>query len=267
MAVMTAYPRLMERLTESLHRKATESTKQLDELFLNVSHKTLWTLYALSPVVGGLAAWLLTGAWPMGILGAAAGIVLPRFAIKQVKRIRRAKFQQQLVDGLLLLSSSLKAGLSLMQGFAVMAEEMGPPISQEFGLVLKETRMGVGMEEAMEHLKERMPSDDVSLFTTAVLVARETGGDVTHLFGRLVETIRERRKLKQRIKTLTFMAQMQGGIMAMLPFVFAYAVYQMNNQYFQFFLANPTGRFMLGLVVLLQVVGGMLFLRFSRSPL
>ena len=121
----------------------------------------------------------------VALAGVAIGLLLPRLIVSQLDRIRRRKFIGQLVDGLLLLSSSLKAGLSMLQAFSVLAEEMPPPISQEFGLVLKETKMGVELAEAMDHLKKRMPFNDITLFVTAVLVSRETGGDITHIFGRL----------------------------------------------------------------------------------
>jgi tight adherence protein B len=155
----------------------------------------------------------------------------------------------------------------MLQAFGVIAEEMPPPISQEFGLLLKETRMGVSMEDAVAHLRARMPSDDMNLFATAVLVARETGGDITHIFGRLVETMRERKKLKEKILTLTFMARMQGIIMACLPFAFGYLVYQINREYFDFFLKDEFGRMLLVGIVFLQTIGFVLFARFSKAPI
>ena len=127
--------------------------------------------------------------------------------------------------------------------------------------------MGVPVDEAAAHLRQRMPSDDLNLFVASVMVARETGGDITAIFARLVETLRERKKLKDRIKTLTFMARMQGIIMAMLPVVFGYIVHQIDQRHFQFFLNDPLGRVLLGMIVLLQVIGMLLFIRFSRSPL
>ena len=155
----------------------------------------------------------------------------------------------------------------MTQAFTVLVEEMPPPISQEFSLVLKESRMGVNLDETLVHLKQRIPGDDVALFVTAVLVARETGGDITRIFGRLVETLRDRKKLRERIMTLTFMARMQGILMGMLPFMFGVLVYQMNPNYCRFFVTDPTGRIMLIVIAGLQTVGGVLFFRFSRSPL
>lgn len=193
--------------------------------------------------------------------------MVPRLLLRHAKWRRVKLFHRQLVDGLLLMSSCLRAGLSMTQAFSVVAEEMPAPISQEFGLMLKETRMGVNLEEALEHLKRRMPSDEVNLFVTTVLVARETGGDVTAVFTRLVETLRERKKVKERIKTLTFMARLQGIVMAILPFVFAFVAFRADENHVRFFLTDPVGRMALLLVVALQLISASLFLRFSRSPI
>ena len=266
-ASATAYQTVTQTAGEYLRRRSTEATEQLGEMFMDLPRRKIWAAYVLSPVAMGVAAWLLTERWIFGVLGVALGVVLPKLVLRQMDRVRQQTFHGQLVDSLLVMSSSLKAGMSMMQAFAVVAEEMPAPASQEFGLMLKQTRMGVSLEEAIASLKRRMPSDDVNLIATAVLVSRETGGDITHLFSRLVETIRERKKLKERVKTLTFMARMQGVVMGLLPIGFGFTVYNMNHEYFNWFLTDPVGRVLLMAVVGLQVIGAALFIRFARSPL
>jgi len=264
---LASYPPLRERIKAYVELRAREAKVYLEDMFLDLSHHRLRVLYGISPVGVGLLGWMITGWWVIGLIGASVGLLVPRVLIRYLHQVRRKKFHAQLVDSLLLLSSCLRAGLSMLQSFTVVAEEMPPPISQEFGLLLKEMRMGVNLEEGMAHLKQRMPSDDTNLLSTAVLVARETGGDITAIFARLVETIRERKKIKERIKTLTFMARMQGVIMALLPIVFSYVVYTIDKNHFKFFLTDATGRVLLAGVVALQLFGGYLFMRFSKSPL
>ena len=267
LVMFTAYPQLTERFTGYVNRQSARASAELSDIFMNPAQRTVWVLYSLSPVIVGALLLVVTGNLLIAAAGLIVGIMVPRLIVKQTRARYEKKFHDQLVDGLLLLSSSLKAGLSMTQAFTVIVEEMPSPISQEFGLILKESRMGVNIDEAMLHLKHRLPGDDVSLFVTSVLVARETGGDITHVFGRLVETIRDRKKLKERIATLTFMARLQGFVMAMLPFAFGFLVYQMNRDYFRFFIYEPLGRMLLAAIVVLQVIGGLLYLRFSRSPL
>lgn len=267
LAAAAIYPLIVERADRYAKRRAEQASEQLEEMFVDVSRRYVDSLYLLAPLALGGLAWLINGRWQVAAAAALLGLAVPNLVITQMARRRCQTFYNQLVDGLLLLSSSLKAGLSMTQAFVVVTEEMPTPISQEFGLVLKETKMGVNLEDALTHLKTRMPSDDVTLFVTAVLVARETGGDVTRVFGRLVETLRERKKIKERIKTLTFMARLQGLIMAMLPFVFGMVVYRMNAQHFDFFLADPMGRMVFAVIGMFVVISAVLFMRFARSPL
>lgn len=262
-----SYPAIRREISANLKRRADRASEQLSDIFLYLSRRTVWLMYAVSPVVTAAIFGLVSNSLIAALVGFAFGFLVPKLVITHTKRTRLKLFGAQLVDGLLLLSSSLKAGLSMTQAFTVVVEEMPAPISQEFGLVLKESQMGVNLEEALGHLRRRVPSDDLMLFITAVLVSRETGGDVTSVFRRLVETLRERKKIKERIMTLTFMARLQGIIMGMLPFVFGLLVYNMDHAYFNFFLSDPTGRIMLIAIVVLQCIGGLLFLRFSRSPL
>ena len=264
---VASYQHVAARASAYLQKKSVEASAQLGEMFISLSRQHVWVLYALAPFAVGGLTWLLTEKWWAGAIGLVGGIVVPSAVITHMDRAQRKKFHAQLVDGLLLLSSSLKAGLSMLQSFTVVAEEMPQPLSQEFGLILKEARMGVNLDEAVKHLTGRMPSDDTTLFVTAVLVAREAGGDVTHIFARLVETLRDRKKIKEKIKTLTFMARLQGIIMGMLPFVFSWVVYQMDHNYFRYFLNDPMGRMMLVTIIVLQIIGTIMFVRFSRSPL
>ena len=267
LAVMAGYPEVSAGFSGYVNRQTALASSQLSDIFMNPSRRIIWILYAFSPIIVGVAVLLITGKLIFGIIGLIFGILVPKAIVRQIQLNYHKKFHVQLVDALLLLSSSLKAGLSMTQAFTVVVEEMPAPISHEFGLILKESRMGVNLDEAMLHLKHRMPGDDTSLFVTAVLVARETGGDITTVFGRLVETIRGRRKLKERIATLTFMARFQGFIMAMLPVAFGMLVYQMNKDYFKFFFNEPMGRILLVAIVVLQSIGTILYVRFSRSPI
>ncbi len=266
-AGMASYPPLVQRVRQYVELRASQATLQLEDMFVSLSHRRLQLMYVLAPAVLGLVLWVISMSWWLGVVGVGLGLLVPKAMVPAMKARRYKQFHGQLVDGLLLLSSCVRAGLSMIQAFTVLAEEMPPPINQEFGLLLKETRMGVSLDEAMIHFRQRMLSDDTNLFVTAVLVARETGGDVTAIFTRLVETLRERKKIKEKIKTLTFMARMQAVVMGMLPVVFSFVVYKMDPNHFLFFLHDPVGKLLLAGVVVVQIFGAYLFMRFSKSPL
>lgn len=259
-------PVAADQSVKYVRKKASWSNEQLNLMFMDIPKRRLMLVVGLSPVLGGLIGYLLMPEpLMMGLgTGVAAGLLLPQVGIKFIAARRKKMFQKQLVDGLMVLSSSLKAGLSMLQALEVLVEEMPPPVSQEFGLVLKETKMGVSLNEALERLKVRMPSDDLTLIVIAIVVARETGGDVTEVFSKLIETIRERQKFKERVKTLTVIPRVQAMIMACLPIGFAIFANQMSPGYFKPFFENEIGRMLIMAAVAIYFVSLALMLLFSK---
>jgi tight adherence protein B len=197
------------------------------------------------------------------ILGLIISLMIPPFIAKFMKARRDRKFAAQLVDGLMILSSSLRGGLSFLQSLEVLQEEMPSPISEEFGLVVRETKMGVSIDEALENLNKRMPSEELELFISSVLVARETGGDLTKVFARLISTIRERTKLKEAIATYTLQGKIQGIIMSILPIVFVLWVRKFNPEHFDIMLQSNAGRALLVVAVFLEIIALFLIKKFS----
>ena len=263
---------LVYRAVESLSktswsRRAERDKAVLEDIFMDLPLSRLQQLYLIAPLIGallgGMAGWSLIGA----AAGVGVGLIFPGMWINLLRTRRHKRFHAMLVDTLLLVSSCLRAGLSMLQAFTVVAEEMPAPANQELGLVLKEIRMGVSLEDAMEHLRKRMPSDEINLFVTAVLVARETGGDVTTVFTKLVETLRERKKIKEKVVTLTFMARAQGVVMGLLPVVFLGVVYKIDPKHMLFFFKDPMGQVAFAAVVVAQLLVIVLFVRFARSPM
>lgn len=258
------YPFLRRMLEDWQKKRVEQITPKLENMFLNVPLSKVILLDILSPVIVGVASFLIFQSIVAAVIGGVLGLGLPLLVISQLERKRRQKFSQQLIDGLMVLSGSLRAGLSLLQSFEVLVEEMPNPISQEFSLVLRENRMGIPLEVSLANLKKRMPLDDLDLIITSILVSRETGGDLTLTFNQLIITIRERDKLQGRLKALTVQAKLQGIIMGALPVAFAIFVYSFNPHFFDIMLQNETGRMMLMLAFILEVVGVFFVHKFSK---
>ncbi|MDP8259872.1 MAG: type II secretion system F family protein [Candidatus Gygaella obscura] len=252
-------------LFRSWHSKKTEETTQsLDRMFYRVSQKKIMILLVSAPLVLGFLGFVFSSQ-PIGlIIGVIVGAILPTIIMKQLERRRITVFENQLVDGMMIISSSLKAGLSLLQAIESLVEEMPVPISQEFGLLVNENRMGITFEECAQHLKRRVHSEDLDMVITAILVARETGGDLTETFSQLVYTIREKKKLDRRVRTLTVQGRMQGVIMALLPIVFAIFVYNINPNSFDIMLKDDVGRMLLGYAFVSQIIGMILIKKLSQ---
>lgn len=199
-----------------------------------------------------------------GILfGLVAGLLFPSLYIQALARRTRDKFNDQLVDALMIMSSSFRGGLSLVQALEAVIDEMPDPINKEFGIVLGENKMGVSLEEALNHLYSRMPLTAVQQMITAILLARETGGNLPVIFTRIVTNIRETKKIQQNLTTLTIQGKIQGIVMSLLPVGFAFVVYSTNKQIFDHMLRSDVGRAMLMYAVISEAIGAFLIWKIS----
>lgn len=256
--------RVLGKVERYQQGKVEKASKALDDLFVDVKPRWLKMAYGLWPVAAGLAAWVGFHSVPLACAGAVVGIALPDLWVRQTRAARKRRFQAQLVDALFILSSSLRAGLSLTQAVEVLEQEMPPPASQEFGLVIKAHRLGRSFEEALQSLNERMPCEELNLITTAILLGRETGGDVTEVIAQLITTIREKKKLNDKVMTLTLQGRLQAYIMSVLPILFAMFVRTFNPRYFDVLLRDATGQLLIAMAVGLWLVGMVLLLKLSK---
>jgi tight adherence protein B len=240
-------------------KQADKMVDELSDSFIFVEKKK-GILIAASPFILGVLLWVAIGNYIGGIIGFVVGLFVPSQLIKMARANRLRQFQSQLVDTLLILSSSLKGGMSIVQAIEVVCEEMPVPTSQEFGLILKENRLGISLEESMNGLRARIQTEEVNLIVTSILVARETGGELPRVFSRLVSTIRSNIKLKQKMATLTLQGRLQGVIMAILPIVFTYYIYKQTPGHFDIMFQTDLGRkLMIGAVV--AYVLGLFFIK------
>lgn len=257
-------PLILARFHKVQKKKFERTVDKLDKMFVDVKKEKVFPLFAVSPLVLGVVAFVLFQN-PLAILaGIALGLALPTFIVKNLEKKRKKKFHQQLVDALLLMSSSLKSGLSFLQAIEVVVEEMGPPINQELQLFLNENKMGVPFEDALARLGKRMYSEDLNMMITTILVGRETGGDLSKIFERLVSTIRQKNKIANQVETLTMQARLQGVIMMLLPIIFAFGISQMNPRFFDIMLNSDTGRMLLGYAIISQLLGMIMIRKFSQ---
>lgn len=237
---------------------------RLKEMFLDMDPQRLFLLNVIAPAILGFVGLGMTRSLAGLLIGGGVGFAIPAIVVKNMISSRKSKFQSQITDGLMILSSCLKGGLSLLQSIEALVEELPPPISQEFGMILRENKMGIALEESFENLNRRMPSDELNLLTTAILVARETGGDITLLFGKLIQTIRAKIKIMDNVKTLSMQGKIQGIVMSGLPIVFTMMVLSFQPNYFDIMLSSPLGRGLIVYAVISELIGMYMIRIFSR---
>ncbi len=237
---------------------------KLKEIFLDMDPQKLFLLNVVSPTLLSLVGLIVTRSLMGFLIGLGVGFGIPALIVKNLILTRKSRFNAQITDGLMILTSCLKGGLSLLQAIEALVEELPQPISQEFGLILRENKMGISLEESFDSLNRRMPSEELNLLTTAILVARETGGDITQLFSRLIGTIRAKVKLNDSVKTLSMQGKIQGVVMSFLPIGFALLVISFNPNYFDIMFSSPLGRGLMVYAVISEAVGMYLIRIFSR---
>lgn len=191
----------------------------------------------------------------MGILGAAIAFPAPRIFLKIKKKQRLQKFNEQLEDALLSMSSSLKAGFSINQALESIASENRRPISIEFRLLVQEIRLGVPLDEAFMKMVDRMGSQDFDLVATAIITARQTGGELTMILERLASVIRERMRIANRLNALTAQGKMQASVIGAMPFILMLAMTYIAPQMMDSFFHSIIGILIIAGALVLVVVG------------
>jgi tight adherence protein B len=225
--------------------------------------KNLPRAYKLGMIVGNLGFLilaflvlrvdLLTSFFVLFLLNlvffAVFGILLGR------EERRLAELEEQLVDALLILSGSLKAGRSLEQGFDLVQKSLPPPISQEFFLVLQDQSLGMPFERALKGLSSRVPSKDFQLFVTATLFQRETGGNIISLYDQIIAAIGERKKMRGKIDSLSVQGRSSAYIISALPIGLFLIMAVINPEYVSVFWTVSWAKSLFVLAIVLEVSG------------
>ncbi|MBF0595774.1 MAG: type II secretion system F family protein [Candidatus Omnitrophica bacterium] len=259
-------PFLVKTYVEVNNKRAKKFVAEMDRSLMSDDIKRVAPLYFVGPLVlGGLGFFLSPPDYMfVGVsAGVVLGVMLPRFYGNMLVSKRREMFSAQLVDALMIMSSSFRGGLSLIQSMEAVADEMPEPIRQEFSIVLGENKMGVTMDEAMNRLYRRMPSPSLQQMISAILLARETGGNLPVIFSRIVQNIRERRKIEENLNVLTIQGKIQALVMSGLPVGFFFMVNSTNPGYFHTMTSSETGRMLLMICLGLWIVGTFLIIKIS----
>jgi tight adherence protein B len=219
---------------------------------------------ALALGLAGTAVSTLTLVKVAGSLVAATGFGLlfglimasiPFIWLLNKRRVRMNKFAQQLPDALELVARALRAGHALAAGMHVVAEEMPPPIADEFNHVVQEQNLGISIEEAMKSMCERMPNLDLRFFVTSVAIQRQTGGDLAEILDKIGYVIRERYRILGQVKALTGEGRLSGVVLIALPFVMFLVMLHLSFEYESTLWKDPRGRLMALFAIVLQILG------------
>lgn len=211
----------------------------------------------VSAALLGLLFKLAGGLNLFALVGALFGLFVPPLLIRRKKNKRYKEFNSQLGDTIALISNSLKVGHSFMQAVDSVVREMPDPMADEFGKLLREMRLGVQTEEALRNMAERVVSNDLELMVTAIMIQRQTGGNLSGILDQITTTIRDRVRIKTEVKTLTAQGRFSGIIVALLPVLLGLAILFIDGDYMRLLIEKPLGNIMLGGAVVSEILGYM----------
>lgn len=206
----------------------------------------------------GIGAALFLGVHPalVPLLGLFLALVPALWLLWKRKRRLRA-FGAQLPEALDMLARALRAGQSLGAGFNMVAGEMSAPLGKEFGRVFEEQNLGVSIEESLKSLAGRVPNLDLKFFATAVILQRQTGGDLAEILDKISKLIRERFQVWGQIQALTGEGRLSGVVLMALPVVLFVAMLRLNHDYVMVLFNDPMGKKLLIGAIVLQVLGAL----------
>ena len=225
------------------------------ELFLFIEPERLFALNLSLMLLVGAAAWLLSGSVVTALLALVAAAFLPRQVLSYLRRKRLDALEQQLPDALLTLAGGMKAGVSLTQAIQQLSAESRPPVSQEFDMVLREQRLGVSLDDALDNLGRRVPLQSITLTVSAMRIASETGGQLAETLERASQTLRTKLAMEGKIRALTSQGKLQAMVVGALPLFLLVVLNKMEPEAMSLMFTTPMGYATLAVIALLEIFG------------
>src|SRR5690349_471187 len=241
---------MMLNLQATFHLK-----RMLDQADLHITPSRLMMFSFMAGMLGGLAASVLTVFIPLMVLSGLVCASIPFVHVWYKRKRRFDKFLEQLPDALDLVSRALSAGHAFSEALYMVSTEMPEPIATEFRKTYEEQNLGLSIKLALENLTQRIPLLDLKMCVTAVLIQRETGGNLAEILEKVAYTIRERFRILGDLKTLTTSSRMSAWLLCGLPIAVALAVTVMNPEYMSVLWKDPRGHYLIAAAMIMQVTG------------
>jgi tight adherence protein B len=244
-------------------RYIVKSMNDLSDMFLFIDPRQMLVLNLASMLFLGAFAYLVIN--PLVFIGATIfGFFLPMLLVKHYRRRRIKKFNAQLVDALQAMANAFKAGLTFQQSIEQVSRDAMPPLQQEFGLFVKEAKLGVPLEEALNNMSRRVGSDDLELVSTATNISRQLGGNMAEMYETLSGTIRERFRLEGKIDALTAQGKLQGWVVSAMPLLLGVVLNYMRPDLMQPMLDHLFGYVLVLAIIVMEILGILIIRRITN---
>lgn len=254
---------LISPLDDAPHRLEEFANRFLNlRLLLEQSGKTttvsqFTTMSLIFAVVAGGLCFAFSPWKTLVPVAAIAAAMLPLFAFLWIRKKRLGKFGDQLAAALDLMSQALRAGQSLPAGIQLVGTQIPEPLGPEFARAFEQQNLGVTMADSLRNMTDRIPNLDLQFFATAVILQRQTGGDLAEILDKISHLTRERAQIRGQIQALTGEGRISGIVLLGLPPVLFITMLKLNYDYVMMLFIDPLGQKMLMVAIVLQFVGAL----------
>lgn len=229
--------------------------RTIDQADLNITVMRLVLFSAMAAVLAFLATSMVSQSYLLRIVVGFIAGSFPFLHVLGKRKKRMNKFLQLLPDALDLMSRGLSAGHAFTEALHMVATEMPEPIATEFRKTYEEQNLGLSLKLALDNLVHRMPLLDLRMCVTAILIQRETGGNLSELLEKVAYTIRERFRIMEDLKTLTLSSRWSAWLLCALPIALAVYMTVMNPEYMAVMWRDPRGHWLLAAAAIMQILG------------
>lgn len=242
----------------------TERAKfQAQEFFLFIDAKKLFAANFALMTLGAVGVWMVSGSAFLAVPAFFALALVPRVLYAWMRKRRLKKFENQLPDALMMLAGGLRAGASVSSAVQQLVAEAQPPLAQEFSLMLREQRLGVTVEQSLNNLARRVPTQTTTLVVSAMRIASETGGGLAETLERTSGTVRSRLQMEGKIDALTAQGKLQAWVVGSLPIVLMLILNKMEPEAMSLLWNSRIGWATLLVIAFLEFMGVYLIRRIT----
>ncbi len=267
-AVGIAAVLLADRVTDffSFYRRQFSRNAEIEmaDMFIFANGRQLFIFNLMLLVLVPLFLHALFQLLVVTVAGALMALFVPRMIFKQMNKKRLRKFEEQLPDAFMMLSSSLQSGASLTMALENVVQQSSAPLSQEFGLLIKNIRLGVTLEDALLKLEKRIPMPSFIMASSAIRISREVGGNLVETINTMAAMLRRKRVMEGKIDSLTAQGRAQGIFMALLPVFLAGILSAIEPEAMSQLYTTRNGLMVLTVMVVMEVLGFLSIQRITR---
>ena len=245
-------------------QSALQLKRMLDQADLHITPSRLIMFSSMAGLLAAMAASVLTFNILIMLVAGVVAALLPFAHVWWKRKKRFDAFLEHLPDALDLMSRALSAGHAFSEALHMISVEMPEPVAGEFRKTYEEQNLGLSLKLALENLTHRVPLLDLRMCVTAVLIQRETGGNLAEILEKVAYTIRERFRILGDLKTLTTSSRMSAWLLCALPIGVTLAITAMNPEYMSVLWKDPRGHYLIAAAMIMQVTGMLIVRKILR---